>query len=64
MDESEKVMSMSSSSSISPPEPKLVMLAKLLSRVFRGKTLQECQLYASDYKIYLVEYNSYLANNL
>ena len=62
MDESEKAVS-ASSSSISPPEPKLVMLAKLLSRVFRGKTLQECQLYASDYKIYLVEDNSYLSNN-
>ena len=41
--------------SLSPPEPKLALLAKLLARVFRGKTSQECLVIAEDYKIYIAE---------
>eukprot|EP01041_Mallomonas_annulata_P002372 gene2372-4604_t len=41
--------------SLSPAEPKLVILAKLLSRVFRGKTSQECAVMAADYKVYICE---------
>jgi hypothetical protein len=42
-------------SGLSVPEPKLCMLASAFSRVYRGRTLQECVASSIDYKVFICE---------
>ena len=44
-----------SSATTSIPEPKLVSLSRMLSRVFRARTRMECIHLAGDYKVYINE---------
>lgn len=43
------------SSSMAPPDPKLLMLSKYLSRVFRAGTREACIQAANDYKVYICD---------
>ena len=53
LEEANSVTSVSTSMAV--PDPKIMTLAKNLSCVFRGKTLQQCVAAASDYKVYIEE---------
>ncbi len=53
LEEQNSVVSMGSS--VNTPDPKLSMLAKYFTKIYRGNTMRECMDAAADYRVYVEE---------